>query len=116
ARSGNRQYLVLNRRRIDYQEKKEMSAWPIFRKGKARGGVIFEKLEDRVQPFSYLGRRTVGYMNEEGGGRGLEYSFNAVLAGQDGSALFQKMAGGNWKLVRDGSEMQPQPGGDIETS
>ncbi|MEL6536025.1 MAG: penicillin-binding protein [Bacteroidota bacterium] len=116
ARSGNRQYLVLNRRRIDYQEKKEMSTWPIFRRGKARGGVLFEKLEDRVQPFSYLGRRTVGYMNEDGSGRGLEYSFNAVLAGADGSALFQKMAGGNWKLVRDGSEMQPRHGWDIETT
>lgn len=116
ARSSDRQYLVLNRRRIDYQEKKVLSSWPIFRNGRTRGGVLFEKLENRVQPFSYLGRRTIGYVNEDGSGRGLEYSFNDLLAGNDGSALFQKMSGGNWKLVRDGTEMQPQHGWDIETT
>ena len=116
ARNNNRQYLVLNRRQIGYQEKKELSTWPIFRHGKARGGVIFEKLEERVQPFSYLGRRTVGYMQEDGSGRGLEYSFNHLLAGEDGSGLFQKMAGGNWKPVRDGSDLQPRHGMDIEAT
>jgi cell division protein FtsI (penicillin-binding protein 3) len=32
----------------------------------------------------------VGFVNEDGKGVGLEYSFDDVLGGQDGEALFQK--------------------------
>jgi len=116
ARLSGRQYMILNRKQINYQEKKKIMQWPVFRQGRLRGGVIFERVDKRFRPFRFLGARTIGYINENNYGAGLEYSFNKVLAGTDGKALFQKMAGGNWKPVYDGTEIRPRDGNDIMTS
>ncbi len=117
ARKDRRRYIVLNRRQVGYQEKKAMERWPLFRRGRMRGGIIFEKVEKRVLPFSHLGYRTVGSVNDENRGTvGLEYSFNRYLAGKDGQALYQRMSGGGWKPVADGSEIPPVDGYDIETT
>lgn len=116
ARVSGRKYIVINRKLINYQEKKIMSEWPIFSAGRMKGGVIFEKSEKRFQPFTYLADRTIGYINENSEGAGLEYSFNADLAGSDGRALYQKVAGGNWKPVYDASEVRPVDGYDLQTT
>ncbi len=116
ARIAKKQYVILNRRLIKYQEKKEMANWPIFREGRLKGGVIFEKLDRRYRPFSYLGYRTVGFVNDNNDGAGLEYSFNKYLSGKDGKALYQKMAGGKWRPLHDGSEVRPVEGYDIHTT
>jgi len=116
ARAENRQYLVINREQVGYQEKKVMADWPIFREGRLGGGVIFEKVDKRFRPFSNLSRRTIGFINENNRGAGLEYSFNEELAGKDGEALYQKIAGGNWKPVFDGSQVKTEQGKDIETT
>jgi cell division protein FtsI (penicillin-binding protein 3) len=116
ARSTGKQYIVINRKQINYQTKKEMSSWPILREGRYRGGVIFEKIDVRYRPFSNLSRRTVGYVNEDGVGAGLEYSFNDALGGQNGEALFQKIAGGVWKPVFDGNNTKAIDGLDIQTT
>ncbi len=116
AKESNRKYLIINNKRINYQDKKTMQHWPVFRQGRMRGGVIFEKVDLRFKPFSHLGTRTIGFVNENNNGAGLEYSFNHVLAGQDGKALFQKIAGGGWKPLYDGSEVKAVEGMDIETT
>jgi cell division protein FtsI (penicillin-binding protein 3) len=56
ARSSGKQYVVLSRKQIDYQDKKKMMNWPIFREGRLRGGAIFEKIDVRYRPFSNLSR------------------------------------------------------------
>jgi cell division protein FtsI (penicillin-binding protein 3) len=116
ARENGKQYIVINRKQINYQTKKQMSGWPIFREGRYKGGVIFEKMDVRYRPFSNLSRRTIGFVNENGNGAGLEFSFNNVLGGQNGEALFQKIAGGTWKPVFDGNEKKAVDGLDIETT
>ncbi len=116
ARETNKQYLVINRKQINYQVKKEMSSWPIFREGRLRGGVLFEKIDVRYRPFSHLSRRTIGFVNENGNGAGLEYSFEKDLGGQDGEALFQKIAGGAWKPVFDANNIKAVDGMDIQTT
>ncbi len=90
--------------------------WPIIREGRYKGGVIFEKMDVRYRPFSNLSRRTVGFVNEDGKGAGLEYSFNSALGGQDGEALFQKIAGSTWKPVFDGNNIKAINGMDIQTT
>ncbi len=115
ARISGRKYLILNNRKINYQEKKQLQQWPIFREGRMAGGVIFEKAETRLRPFA-LSDRTIGFINENNKGAGLEYSFNQYLAGKDGQALFQKMAGGNWKPVYDESTIRPEDGYDIAST
>ena len=116
ARLTGKQYIILNRNLVKYQEKKMMADWPIFREGRLKGGIIFEKINRRARPFSYLGYRTIGFVNENNNGAGLEYSFNKYLAGKDGKALYQKIAGGNWKPLHDGSEVRPLEGYDVHTT
>jgi cell division protein FtsI (penicillin-binding protein 3) len=117
ARRMGKQYVVVNSRHIDYQQKKLMSSWPIFREGQHRGGVIFEKVDVRYRPFNQLAMRTVGYTDDTGKGVvGIEYSFNEVLAGKEGEALFQKIAGGSWKPLFDGNDVEPEDGLDVFTT
>jgi cell division protein FtsI (penicillin-binding protein 3) len=115
ARHSDKQYIRLNSRQINYQEKKMMAQWPIFRDGKGRGGVIFEKVEKRFKPFGMLADRTIGFINEDKNGAGLEYSFNNNLAGTDGEALFERIAGGS-KPIYDGTDVKPQHGYDVKTT
>lgn len=116
ARKSGRRYVLLNRDLIDYQEKKEMESWPIFREGRMEGGVLFTKVDKRFKPFGYLGQRSIGFINENGRGAGLEYSFNADLAGLDGKALYRKTVGGKWRPIPDASEVRPVDGYDLETT
>ncbi|GCC53203.1 PASTA domain-containing protein [Chryseotalea sanaruensis] len=116
ARSSGKKYVVLSRKQIDYQDKKQMMEWPIFREGRLRGGAIFEKIDVRHHPFSNLSRRTIGYVNEDNKGAGLEYSFNNYLGGQDGYAYYQKIAGGIWKPIFDANNVKAVDGMDLQTT
>ncbi len=115
AREAGRRYLVIHRKQIDHHTKTMMSSWPIFREG-YRGGVIFQKIDVRYRPFANLSQRTIGYINEKGEGAGLEYSFDESLRGQDGEALFQKIAGSSWKPVADAENTKAVDGLDIQTT
>jgi len=116
ARVSGKKYILLSRKQINYQEKKKMEQWPILKYGRLKGGALFEKVEKRFLPFSYLATRTIGYVNDNYEGAGLEYSFNNKLAGKNGKALFRKMSGGSWKPVRDGSDIRPVDGYDLQTT
>ena len=116
ARNSGKRYVLLNRELIDYQEKKEMETWPIFREGRMGGGVLFTKVDKRFKPFGYLGNRSIGFINENGRGAGLEYSFNTNLAGLNGKALYRKTVGGKWRPIPDASEVRPVDGYDLETT
>lgn len=117
AREAGRRYLLLNKEQIGYQEKKRMERWPIFRQGRLKGGVLFNKVERRFLPFNHLGYRTIGRVNSDDRGTvGLEYSFNKQLAGQNGRAVHQRMSGGGWNPVFDGSEVKSIDGKDIITT
>lgn len=113
ARNSGKKYLIINRKQIGYQEKLAMMKWPIFRDGRLGGGVIFEKVDQRYRPFRSLAGRTVGFLNEDDYGVGLEYSFNEFLQGRNGEALFQKIAGGSWKPLHDAEDIKPTDGFDI---
>ncbi len=114
AHRDHDRYIRLNSRQINFQEKKELASWPIFR-AKRRGGVIFEKVDKRFRPFGGLAQRTVGFVNEDKNGAGLEFTFQNKLAGRPGEALFERVPGG-FKPVYDGTEIKPQPGYDVKTT
>lgn len=116
AKSNGKRYLILNRRQVGYQDMQLMSSWPIFRKGRMAGGVIFEKVEKRYRPFNSLASRTVGFVNEDKYGAGIEYSFNDYLQGKSGQAMFQRIAGGYWKPVFDAEDIKPEDGFDVLTT
>ncbi|MBW3468884.1 penicillin-binding protein [Arthrospiribacter ruber] len=116
AKSNGKRYLILNRKQIGYQDMQMMSTWPIFNKGRMGGGVIFEKVEKRYRPFNSLASRTVGFLNEDRYGAGIEYSFNDYLEGKNGQAMFQKIAGGYWKPVFNAEDIKPEDGYDVHTT
>ncbi len=116
ARQTKKRYVVLNKQWVSYQSKKQMSQWPIFCRGRWQGGVIFEKAEKRFQPFRDLAHRTIGFINEDGYGAGLEYSFDKSLKGLDGKALYQKTVGGDWKMIHKGLSDPPINGYDLATT
>lgn len=117
ARQMRSQYLVLNRELVNYQDRQEMLTWPIFRLGQMRGGVIFEKEDERHRPFKSLAQRTIGSLNNEDEGLvGIEGSFDDYLAGKDGEGLYQRVAGNNWKPVNASTDVRPIDGYDIHTT
>lgn len=114
---SNKQYLRLNSKRVNYHEKKMMQTWPIFRDGQMKGGVLFEKIDRRDKPFGHLASKTIGYLREDGSGRnGVEYSFDSLLTGTDGMALFANFGSGKWKPLNGDQEVKPEDGLDVVTT
>lgn len=116
ARKTAKRYLAINNKQINHDDKKKISEWPIFREGRYRGGIIFEQTEKRFKPFRELAARTVGFINENGSGVGLEYSFDKILRGVDGGALYQKLTGGTWKMIQSNTTKKPINGYDLITT
>jgi len=116
ARQKNKRYLLLNNQHINHQAKNQMSRWPLLREGRYNGGGIFEKIEIRYKPFQELASRTIGFINKNQQGVGIEYSFNKELKGVSGAALYQKLTGGRWKMIKTNNKKRPIHGYDIETT
>ncbi len=123
-RRENRQYARLNKRLVNYHDKKRMEKWPLFKEGRMKSGVIFEKHERRFKPFSHLALRTVGYARDEPKkngelrriGAGLEKSFDSTLTGEQGQAWFENIGGGKWKPIHNQEEIVPKHGYNIHTT
>jgi cell division protein FtsI (penicillin-binding protein 3) len=108
-------YIRLNERKIDFQQLKAMRTWPIFREGKFKGGVVFEKSNERYNPFGKMGFRTIGYKKDKEK-VGIENSFDVQLAGTDGKGIFEKIVGGSWRPIEGGEESIPVAGVDVHTT
>jgi cell division protein FtsI (penicillin-binding protein 3) len=120
ARTRKRRYVLLNRRRVTFQERQMMLKWPFFRssvKVAARGGVLRPYYE-RYHPFGSMAERTIGNLSARTGRGliGLEASFQPALAGKNAVGLVEVLSGGIRKPVDDGPEMKPEPGMDLYTT
>ncbi|MDZ7896685.1 MAG: penicillin-binding protein [Arcicella sp.] len=115
AREDGQKYIRLNDRKIDFQQLKAMQTWPIFREGRFKGGVYFEKSNERYNPFGKMGFRTIGYKKDKEK-VGIENSFDAQLAGTNGRGVFEKIVGGSWRPIEGGEEAIPVPGVDVHTT
>ncbi len=117
ARHNKKKFIYLSRGfSLTYRDQQEMKTWPIFRQGKNKGGVIFEKIYKRFHPFKELAFRTVGFINEDHFGAGLEASFDQMLAGTNGQATYQQIGGGVSRPIFDGTEIRPVDGFDVITT
>lgn len=120
ARAHKRRYVLLNRRRVTFQERQQMLKWPFFRSSNkvvARGGVLRPYYE-RYHPYDQMAERTIGNLNAKTGRGliGLEASFQPALAGRNAVGLVEVLSGGIRKPVDDGPEMRPEPGMDLYTT
>ena len=116
ARARGNRYLLIHRR-ATYSELKQLRTFPIFRKGRNRGGLIAIQKTTRRLPFGQLAARTIGYENKkEHLYVGLEGAYSDVLTGVDGKQIRRRINGGAWLPVHDENEVQPKNGKDIITT
>ncbi|MCS6904863.1 MAG: penicillin-binding protein [Bacteroidia bacterium] len=111
-------YLPIVNRLFDYNEMKQISAFPIFNRGRYEGGLIIEKENSkRFYPMDNLCRVTLGALAPNGkGAKGLEYAFDRVLAGVDGKKLVQRVARNLEISLNDIFEVEAKDGRDIQTT
>lgn len=115
ARLRGRRYIKINDRRISYTDFKIVKEFPIFNRGKNRGGFLPIVSDTRVRPFGYLAERTIGEMYADktmGGKVGIELAYNTELKGVDGQGYDARITGKWIDLV----EVPPQDGKDILTT
>ena len=112
ARRERARFLLL-KRRVTYQQLKEIRKFPIFNIGRYKGGLIAIQQNKRVLPFQSLAARTIGYKNENVQPVGLEGAYASYIDGESGKRLMQRIAGGVWMPVNNDVEFASKDGADI---
>src|SRR5665213_1641767 len=114
ARKDGARYQLI-RRKVTYQELKQIRKFPIFNMGKYKGGLIIVEQNKRILPFRSLAARTIGYKNDNvKNAVGLEGAYADYINGENGKRLMQRIAGGVWMPVNNGEEeIAPKDGADI---
>lgn len=112
--SGNRYFLI--RKKVSYPDLQEIKAWPLFNRGRYKGGLIVLQKNRRVNPYKMLAHRTIGYKRDGIQPVGLEGSCDEYLSGLQGKRLMQKISGGTWIPVNDEDEISSENGKDVVTT
>lgn len=111
-RDGSRYLLI--KRKVSFQDLKQIKKFPIFNLGKYGGGLIVIQQNKRILPYRSLAARTIGYKNENvKNAVGLEGAYASFINGESGKRLMQRIAGGVWKPVNEDFEIAPKEGADI---
>lgn len=113
-KAGERYHLISHH--VTYPELQKIQSWPLFRKGRYKGGLIVKQENKRVRPFRMLAHRTIGYVREGIQPVGLEGRYDKYLRGKQGKRLMQRIAGGAWVPVNDENEISPKNGKDLMTT
>jgi cell division protein FtsI (penicillin-binding protein 3) len=114
ARRDSARYQLI-RRKVTFQELKQIRKFPIFKMGKYKGGLIVLQQNNRIRPFQSLAARTIGYKNENVKNPvGLEGAYASYINGENGKRLMQRIAGGVYVPVNaDDDEAIAKDGADI---
>ncbi len=74
-------------------------------------GIYSEKTTDRIYPANTLAASLIGFVGAEGHGMsGIEYAFEEMLSGENGSMKFEASAGGRQLPQGLHSQVDPVPG------
>lgn len=112
-KSGNRYFLL--KRNVTYDELKELKKFPVFRRGRYKGGLICIKKNQRIRPHGILAARTIGYTTKSESGNivGIEGAYDQYLKGVEGVRLMHRLSGGVWMPLNDNNEVEPKNGMDV---
>ncbi|MFZ9717799.1 MAG: penicillin-binding protein [Chitinophagaceae bacterium] len=111
----NKSRYYLLRKKVSFDEYKQLRNFPLVRLGKNKSGFIAEVKTKRLNPFGELGFRTIGLYRENAKLVGLERSMDTVLRGTSGKRLVRYVAGGVMMPV-EGFEVEPENGHDVVTT
>ncbi len=115
AREGGARYHLI-KRNVKYTQLKKMRQFPVFKRGKYKGGFIFMQQNKRQRPFRQLAARTIGSDREGVKPVGLEGAYRTELKGIEGKRLMQKIGGGVWMPLNADNEIEPEDGCDLITT
>ena len=115
ARAKGKRYHLI-KRNVKFTELKILKEFPIFRKGKYKGGFIHVQQNKRVKPFNILAARTIGYEREGSKPVGLEGAYSKELSGVKGERWMQKISGGVWMPISENGGKEPEDGSDVYTT
>ncbi len=109
----NQYYSVV--RGLDFDEYDRIRKFPLFKKGKNRGGFIVDRRYKRELATSEIGAGTIG-MDDDRGKAGLEAAFSRYLTGTDGTRLEQRVNSVQWKPIDFWKVKEPVDGMDVYTT
>lgn len=114
ARIDGSQYHLV-KRNITYDQMLEARDFPIFKRGRYKGGIRFIEKSYRIKPNGYLASRTIGSttMSERGNIVGLEGAYDDILKGREGLKLYKRLEGNIYVPLFDRNEIDPVDGMDI---
>ena len=116
-REEGQRYKLL-KRSVSYKDLQVIKKFPLFERGRFKGGFMTDKKVSRENPFGEKARRTIGKysVGKEKGIYGLELAFDSILRGIEGNRLQKKIATGDWMPINDEDEILPRDGADIYTT
>ena len=100
---------------LDFDEYDRIRKFPIFQKGKNRGGFIVDRKYKRELATTQIGAGTIG-MDNNNGKSGLEGAFSKYLTGSDGTRLEQRVNSSQWKPIDYWKVKEPIDGQDVYTT
>lgn len=100
---------------LDFDQYDRIRKFPIFRKGKNKGGFIVDRNYKRELATSEIGAGTIGMDNGEFSS-GLEGAFSKYLRGTDGKRLEQRINSSQWKPIDFWKVQEPVDGEDVYTT
>lgn len=119
ARTKKDRYLLIGEN-MSYPQLKIMEQFPIFSKGRFKGGFVVTQQNKRQHPFQLMARRALGRYEISPSGDttaiGIEGYYNEYLAGQDGMQRMERIGGGAWIPLDNVASVEPKQGRDIVTT
>lgn len=115
ARAKGNRYLLIYKN-ATYNELNRFRKFPIFRRGRYKGGMIVEYASSRTRPYGILAARTIGYVRKEVQPVGLEGQYDHELKGEEGRRLMRRLVGGTWVPVEDLGQLEARRGRDVRTT
>lgn len=112
-KKGNRFYFLA--KGLDFDQYDRLRNFPIFNKGKNKGGFIVDRIYKRELATTQIGVGTVGVDDGEHKS-GLEWAFGKYLRGVDGMRSEQRVNSTQWKPIDYWGEVEPIDGEDVYTT
>jgi cell division protein FtsI (penicillin-binding protein 3) len=112
-RKKNQYYTLV--KGLDFDQYDRIRNFPIFKKGKNKGGFIVDRNYKRELATSEIGAGTIGIDNGEVKA-GLEGAFSKYLTGTDGKRLEQRINSSQWKPIDYWKVKEPVDGEDVYTT
>lgn len=100
---------------LDFDQYDRIRNFPIFKRGKNKGGFIVDRNYKRELATSEIGAGTIGIDNGEYKA-GLEGAFSKYLTGTDGKRLEQRINSSQWKPIDYWKVQEPVDGQDVYTT